>query len=304
MITIYSISKKSTKAKILKTIRLMLLLLFVGLFGNMASAQTCNGSSGTVSSNTDNMCVLGSTQDSWSNGWADGLWSSSNSSVLSVVRNGKNATLTAIGLGTADVIYTLKEAGCPDKVSLKTITVGPVGAVSADQSICTGNNIRSNITITSATGTIQWKRSDNAAFTANVINVGTNSKTLTIAEVGTLTATKYFRAEVTGGLCGSGISGIVTVSVNAFPTTANAGIDQAVNNSSFTMAANTPTVGAGAWSIASGLSMLLSQFSSTTNPTATFTPAVSGTYVLNWTISNGGCSSSDQVVIANSVLVI
>lgn len=199
-------------------IRLLLMVLFVCLFGNIVSAQICNGSAGTVMSNTANMCVGGSTEQFWSNGWAGGIWSSSNPAVLTAVKNssGGNATVTAIASGTADVIYTYKQAGCPDKVSKKTVTVGSaVGSVSADQSICTGSSLTSDITISSATGTIQWKRADNAAFTTNVTNVGLNSKTLTIAQVGTLTSTKYFRAVVTGGTCGTGTSAIVKVTVNS-----------------------------------------------------------------------------------------
>ncbi|WP_406844731.1 T9SS sorting signal type C domain-containing protein [Flavobacterium soyae] len=81
---------------------------------------------------------------------------------------------------------------------------------------------------------------------------------------------------------------------------ANAGIDQYSNNSSFTLAANTPTSGTGTWSIVSGPNTSTSQFASLTNPTTTFTPIGSGTWVLNWAINNCG-SSTDQVVIANCV---
>ncbi|WP_460390447.1 glycine-rich domain-containing protein, partial [Algoriphagus aestuariicola] len=60
------------------------------------------------------------------------------------------------------------------------ITVNPsaVGAISANQAICSGSS-PSNLTVASATGTIQWQRADDLAFTANVTNVGTNSTTLT-----------------------------------------------------------------------------------------------------------------------------
>jgi hypothetical protein len=214
----YSISKINLlSSKPSTAIRLLFMVLFFTMFSNIANAQTCNASSGTVFSNTSTMCVGGATEQFWSNGWAaGGSWSSSNTSILTAVKNTKdgNATVTAIASGTADVIYTVKQAGCPDKVSKKTITVGSVGAVSANQSICRGNSLTSNITVSSAIGTIQWKRADDAAFTNNVINIGTNSTTLTIAQVGVLTATKYFRAVVTGGTCGGETSAIVRVTVS------------------------------------------------------------------------------------------
>ncbi len=63
-----------------------------------------------------------------------------------------------------------------------------------------------------------------------------------------------------------------------------------------TLAANAPTVGTGLWSVFSGPSTSTAQFSSTTNPTATFTPAAAGSYVLRWTISNTPCTASTSNV--------
>ncbi|WP_460390446.1 glycine-rich domain-containing protein, partial [Algoriphagus aestuariicola] len=87
-----------------------------------------------------------------------------------------------------------------------------VGAVSANQTICSAN-APTDLTIASATGTIQWQRADDLTFTANVTNVGTNSTTLTSAQVGALTATRYFRAVVTNGTCSTVNSGVITVTV-------------------------------------------------------------------------------------------
>jgi len=81
-------------------------------------------------------------------------------------------------------------------------------------------------------------------------------------------------------------------------STSNAGVDL-YGNAAFTLAANTPTVGAGTWTIASGPNTSLSQFNNVSSPTATFTPLAAGTYTLNWTISNGFCTSTDQVIVSN-----
>jgi hypothetical protein len=84
------------------------------------------------------------------------------------------------------------------------------------------------------------------------------------------------------------------VSISQTPTTANAGTDETIcSTGSQLLSANNPSVGAGAWSVYSGPSTSSSQFSSTTSPTATFTPAGgAGTYVLRWTISNAPCTAS------------
>jgi hypothetical protein len=128
-----------------------------------------------------------------------------------------------------------------------------------------------------------------------VTSITSNTATQIVAVIGTGTTGTVTVTNASGTATGSSFT------VNTAPTTSNAGIDQSGSNSSFTLAANTPTVGTGAWSIVSGSSTLLSQFSSTTNPAAIFTPAVSrGSYVLRWTISNGSCTAStDDVVISN-----
>ena len=93
----------------------------------------------------------------------------------------------------------------------------------------------------------------------------------------------------------------VTITVNAPPTASNAGSMQTIcANASATLAANTPVSGTGAWTVFSGPSTATSQFSSTTNPTATFTPAGgAGAYVLTWTISNAPCTASSSNVTIN-----
>jgi hypothetical protein len=108
--------------------------------------------------------------------------------------------------------------GTTVSTSVQTFTVGSaVGAISANQTICTGSS-PTDITIASATGVVQWQRADDSGFTVNLTNLGSNSTTLTSAQIGTLTATKYFRAVVTNGSCSSTVtSSSVTITVS--PTT-------------------------------------------------------------------------------------
>lgn len=96
------------------------------------------------------------------------------------------------------------------------ITVNPTsvaGTVSANQNICSGSQPAS-INLTGNTGTIQWQSStDNLSF-SNIIGETTN--TLSGATIGALTASKYFKAIVTSGVCSSIPSATVSVMV---PTT-------------------------------------------------------------------------------------
>jgi hypothetical protein len=99
------------------------------------------------------------------------------------------------------------------------------------------------MTIASATGTVQWQIADDAAFTTNVTNVGTNSTTLTGLQVGTLSATRYFRATVTSGACAAINSGVITVTVDASPSVPTAG--NTVGCQSYTIPNITASVGGG-----------------------------------------------------------
>jgi len=106
--------------------------------------------------------------------------------------------------------------GCVTNSNAALLLVNPtaaVGTVSANQAICSGSLPDTDITLTSATGTVQWQSADNAAFTTNLTNIGTNSTTLTIAQIGALTATKYFRARVSSGVCTTVTSATVTITI-------------------------------------------------------------------------------------------
>src|SRR6185436_1159084 len=91
--------------------------------------------------------------------------------------------------------------------------------------------------------------------------------------------------------------GVISFSEN--PTRAAAGADQTgaalCGQTSTTLAANTPVVGTGAWSIFSGAG---GSFGTVSSPTSTFSGVAGNSYTLRWTISNAPCTpSSDDVVI-------
>ncbi|HNH82111.1 MAG TPA: hypothetical protein PL157_07025, partial [Acidobacteriota bacterium] len=106
------------------------------------------------------------------------------------------------------------------------------------------------------------------------------------------------------GLCTPTTDDVV-ITFAAAPTTSNSGPDQVLcPGSPATLAANSPTIGTGLWSVQAapaGGSASSAQFNDPTSPTAIFTPnpAVAGNYALRWTISNPPCSaSSDALTIA------
>src|SRR5207248_10202066 len=88
-----------------------------------------------------------------------------------------------------------------------------------------------------------------------------------------------------------------TVTLNANHTTSNAGPDQTsaatFGLTTVTLAANTPTVGTGAWTVVSGAG---GSFGTASSPTSTFSGTAGTTYTLRWTISNSPCTNSSDDV--------
>lgn len=102
---------------------------------------------------------------------------------------------------------------------------------------------------------------------------------------------------------GSPTTGVVDptiITTYTVPTTADAGSDQSLcGATSALMDGNTPGVGTGQWSVVSGTG---GSFVDVTDPTTTFNGTNGSTYTLRWTITNGGCISTDDVVIAFPLL--
>jgi len=211
---------------------------------------------------------------------------------------------------TFDVVYegqfwfasNLNGAGPGNTVlssAIQTILAAPANktVTAASSAICSGTATNINVAASEPGVNYQLRNASN-------INIGTpiagTGGTIGLP-TGNLTANTTFN--VLASSCGNSVTmtGTATVTINPIPTTSNAGPDQN-GNSSFTLAANTPVVGTGSWTIASGPSTSLSQFSNTSSATSKFTPFGMGTYILNWTISNGCGTSVDQVtVVANCV---
>lgn len=100
----------------------------------------------------------------------------------------------------------------------------------------------------------------------------------------------------------SGVVDNKVVSVYEIPTTALAGPDQSLcGASSAVMSANEPIVGVGVWSVVSGTG---GSFVNPTLPSSEFNGTNGSGYVLRWTISNGTCTSTDDVAVAFPLLPI
>lgn len=266
------------------------------------------------------------------------------------------------------------------KVEITYTAVG--GTASSNQTVCSGTQ-PANITLSNYAGTVQWQVSTNNSSWSNIS--GATSATLTSADMGSLTATRYYRAFVSGvaysntvtvtisqtptvtavasqtychndaasetalsgtvtgttfawtnsntniGLAASGTGNVpaftatntttdpisatititptansctgttstYTITVNPAPTSANAGSDMSIPLTGKSLSGNNPIVGSGVWSVVSGPSTSVSQFTDPNAHNSTFIPSGGkGNYILRWTISNSSCTaSSDEVLV-------
>jgi nucleoside phosphorylase len=194
-------------------------------------------------------------------------------------------------------------AGCSSNPNCRTLTtyvINPIavaGTVSANQTICSGNS-PANITLTGSTGSIQWQSSPDNATWSNI--VGATATPLTSAQMGTLTAVKYYRAVVTTP-CSTLNSGVVTVNVNPVTvagtiTPASTTVCTGTNSTLLTLAGNTGTI---QWQ-SSPDNATWGNIGGATTATYTATNLVATTYY-RAVITSGVCSSANTASVVVTV---
>ncbi|KGE86601.1 hypothetical protein IX84_20855 [Phaeodactylibacter xiamenensis] len=144
----------------------------------------------------------------------------------------------------------------------------------------------------SFTAAATWYTDEALSTPAGSYNQSSNTFT---SSIGAGTHTLYFSVDGTPG-CPRTVP--ITVNLEGAPTPANAGPDQFGVCGTASLAANTPSVGTGQWSIlveADGQGAITDPAS----PNSSFTGTPGQTYTLRWAISNGSScpSSSDNVDI-------
>ncbi len=224
-------------------------------------------------------------------GWTGTVGSAGTAGHLFV---GNSATsLTAAQL--AKITFSGYSAGATQLSTGEVVPAAPTcptitTSLNGTSTICTGSTTNLTATITGGTGPYSLTYSNGTTNT--VVSNYTSGANIAVSPTANTT---YTLVNVTdANTCAATVSGSAQVTVNQNPTMANAGPAQSIFiGQSATLAANTPMIGTGMWSVTSGPSTAASQFSNVASPTATFTPASgTGSYVLTWTISNAPCTPS------------
>ncbi len=198
--------------------------------------------------------------------------------------------VTALGVGANVFQWTISNPPCPISFSQVTITVvvpPTVAAAGPNQNICSTTATMAGNAAVIGTGT--WTL---ISGTGTITNPNSPTTTITGLSIGA----NVFQWEIDNPPCAPTTSQ-VTVSTVAGPTTANAGPTQTVCATSVTMAANTPVIGTGLWTLVSGSGTITTP----TSPTSTITGLATGPNVFQWTISSPPCPPSTSQVTINGI---
>jgi hypothetical protein len=227
-----------------------------------------------------------------------GLFSTADGSTPYIAGTGTNTVYVS---PNATTVYSAT-ASTPSPVcsSIQTLVANTIpvnaGVASSDQSVCIG--LPSDLTLTGTVGTIvKWQYSNTLAFTTPVDIPSSNSATLTTAQIGPITADRYFRAVVTSGSC-TGYSNIIKITFssttwdgstwsNGFPNIGKAAVFNADYDSTGDMEACSVTVLSGETAFYSGHTLKVQNFVDSSGGTMRFEDASSLVQVNNSSVNTG-----------------
>ncbi len=217
-----------------------------------------------------------------------GTWSLISGSGVATNPNSPTSAVTGLGVGANVFQWTIVSGGCPPSIDQITITRDAVPTTSnagLDQAICSSTSAFTGNTPSTGTGT--WSLISGSATIASV-----NSPTSGISNLGI--GNNVFQWVIANGTCPSSRDTVI-IHVDANPSSSYAGIDQFVCSSNATFSANVPTIGTGMWSLVSGTGVPTNP----TSPTSAVTGLSVGVNIFMFTVSNGTCPVSTDMVNIN-----
>lgn len=175
------------------------------------------------------------------------------------------------------------QSGGSSSITVSVRQNNNLSITSSSAAMCAGQTRSLTATPSRVTGSIQSNSGNRGTFSGTGVSGTTFTAPTPAGASATYTITYTF------GYC----STTQNILVYRNPTTANAGANQVICSNTTSLAANTPTVGTGAWSLVSGTASI----ANSANPNSPVT-LTSNSATFRWTITNGNCTAStDDVTI-------
>ncbi|MCP4365317.1 MAG: hypothetical protein GY800_08485, partial [Planctomycetes bacterium] len=169
--------------------------------------------------------------------------------------------------------------------------------VDIDNAVPTTSNAGTNQTICATTATLAGNNPTVGTGAWTVISGSATITDPTLFNTGLTDLAKgatTLRWTITSLTCSTFDDVVIT---NNIPSESDAGSDQEVCDGTTTLDADDPAIGSGQWFIIAGSA----SFATDTDFDTDVTVLGAGTNTLRWTITQGGCTSSDDVDIVNNV---
>jgi len=229
-----------------------------------------------------------------------GYWNVVSGPNAPVITTNSSSTTTVTSLITGVYVFTWNSRNglCTPLSDEVIVTVVPAASAGSNQVIC-------GVTSTTLTGNANtagtWTFVTPSQSTETLTTTGDNTASVSNLIQGTLYTFKYTLSAAEA--CALSKEATVTVDVKANATAAQAGTDDNVcitdATTTLTLAGNNPSIGTGTWTGSVGSGTITSPNVYNTSVTGV-TP---GLHTYTWTISNGTCTSVDQVVMRVSRVV-
>lgn len=262
-----------------------------GLVNGGAVGTGGGGSGGTVTAGSNGLIGTGTNGGNGGSGGNGGAGGAGGAAGV----NGSAGLTPGGGGGGAGQRNGGSEAGGSGGAGQITIQWTPVSA-GTDLTLATcatSFNLSADPAISPELGT--WSVSPAGPTIANMNSPTSNVTGLALGTTYTFTWT------ISAGTSGTGCTPSTDqIIVNAALPVANAGFDQSLCLTSYTMQANTPETGfTGTWTVLSGSVTIAAGDLNNPNATINSTMASGSCASLRWTVTNGSCSNSDVVQICN-----
>ncbi len=230
----------------------------------------------------------------------NGKWTLISGSGSFTDENKYNSQVTGLSSGYASFVWEISSAhdACPRTKDTVTVLrdVQPDAAnAGPDRAVCDSSSVQLQANSVNYAGTGTWSLIAGSGSFQNIHHPNTRINGLSAGM-----NTMEWSIQSQYGICPV-TTDQVNIQIDAHPGVADAGPDQSFcDDTSTTLNANNPVIGSGEWTVSrnpSGNPPYFTPDVNTSNAGIAVDVGNEGKYILEWTLVNGSCVSTDEVVI-------